>query len=612
MLKFFKIQTGSALSKLPLTFEELKNPKLLIPLFVSFVMAFLWIGYITYWTSSEVYPSLSVRHLFSKDDIHYLFSIKPLYNFLLFVSFHVSSALNMYPVLFNRMLFAFNGVVLSLLLYAVIRKKTNPYNGLAAVLIFISSHIFLTRGFRIRSDLLISTLGFLALFLSLKSSEQKSKKSSQDLLTLALLFAMPLVSPKGVYWLFWVGLLLKESFQQRGAKFFTLKRGLICLAATALISVVFQDPFFFQAIQNSADFYRGNIKDVWVFIKDRGFFTPWTELSLFSAFLLKNPQIVLIILLKTGFVFYQTIRSKERKWNLSDTSFAFLLFFFLFHPQQKPFFICALTPWFLFHFFTDPFYLKQRDRIYSLTFRKGFMVFLVIYGATALFLKSSKSYRIYNNLEQKRLIAQVSRFFQKFPSLRIYDPHAFLIHPSGRHWFLGPYEAHKLSLKYYIRAYKIDVIFNSASTRLSLMLSEGSEKEVNFVNVQSQIHYRSLQFPLSTGQQFTGKFLLKNLEEQTATLFSKNKQLYWYMFLDKYRRPLITKRSYSLCLTPSFSSRSISLKRRCAYSRTHFIKGLTLLPPKEAWFLAFFYIPPPQGISPLSSVKGLFIYDVFF
>ena len=592
-----------------MNFETLKNPKILIPVFISFFMAFLWLGCVTYWTSSEVHPSLVARYLFTKDDIHYLFSLKPLYNFLLFVSFHISTALNMYPVLFNRILFVLNGAVLSFLLYSTVRKKTDSYNGLVALLIFISSHIFLTRGFRIRSDLLISTLGFLALFLSLRTSEQKSEKSSQGFFILVLLFSMLLISPKGVYWLLWVGLLLKESFRQKKIKFLTLRNGIFCFVGIAFIAFIFRDPFFLKAIENSAGFYRDNLKDVWIFIKDRGVFTPWTELSLFFTFILKNPQIVLIILLKTGFVFYQTLFSKERKWNLSDTSFVFLLLFFLFHPQQKPFFICALTPWFLFHFFTDPFYLKNRDKLYSLQFRRVFLVFFFVYGAVTLFLKSSVTYKRYNNFEQKRLITQVSGFFQTLPSLRIYDPHAFLVHPQGRHWFLGPYEAHKLPLADHIKEHNIDVIFNAANTLLSHRLSERTEKEVNFVNVQSQIYYRSLKVPLSSVKQFSGKQLLRKLEEKATTYFSEKKRVYWYMFLDEFQRPFVTNKPYGICLP---SSRVSLLKMRCAYNRKDFIKGMTVSPPLKAKFLALFYVPPPQGISPLDSVKGLFIYDVFF
>ncbi|MCY4512466.1 MAG: hypothetical protein OXB86_02115 [Bdellovibrionales bacterium] len=605
------MQAGGDISiKYIMTFKVLKNPKLLPAVFLSFFLAFLWLGCVTYWTSSEVHPSLVARHMFTKDSIHYLFSLKPFYNLLLFLSFHISTALNMYPVLFNRILFAFNGAVLSFLLYSTIRKKTDSHNGLIALLVFISSHIFLTRGFRIRSDMLISTLGFLALFLSLKDSEQKSKDSSTVFLILAVFVSMLLVSPKGVYWLFWVGCLLKESFRQKRIKFLTLKRSLLFLFGMALIAFVFQDPFFLKAIESSAGFYKGNLKDVWVFIKDRGFFTPWTELSLFSSFLFKNPQIVFIIFLKTGFVFYRTILSKERKWSLFDTSFVFLLFFFIFHPQPKPFFVCALTPWFLFHFFTDPIYLKLRDKLYSSQFIKGFLIFLFVYGAIALFLKGFVTYKRYNNFRQRKLIAQVSGFFQDFPSLSIYDPHAFLIHLRSRHWFLGPYEAHRLPLTDYIKDHKTDVIFNAAATILSKMLNETTKREEKFINVQSQIYYRSLKVPLSSLNQFSGKLLLKKLEKKVNTSFSEKKRLYWYMFLDKFQRPFVTNKPYGLCLDSLSSSRS--LKPRCAYSRKGFIKGLTVPPPPEAKFLVLFYIPPPQGISPLDSVKGLFIYDVFF
>lgn len=593
-----------------MNFEKLQNPGVFLFIFLSFFLGFLWIGYAAYWTSSEIHPVLTARHLFTGDQIHYLFSLKPIYNFLLFLSFHVSTAFNLYPVLFSRILFVLNGTALSFLLYSTIRKKTGSYDGLIALLIFISSHIFLTRGFRIRSDLLVSSLGFLALFLSLNSSEQKSKGGLTDFLILTVFFSMILVSPKGVYWLFWVGFLLKESFRQRGAKILTLRNSLLYIFGVILLAFAFKDPFFLKAIESSAGFYGDNLKDVGVFIRDRGILSPWTELSLFFSFLVKNPQIVLIIFLKAGFVFYRTVFSKKRKWSLPDTSFVFLLFFFIFHPQPKPFFICALTPWFLFHFFTDPFYIKMKDRFYSTQFKKAFLIFLFAFGAVSLFFKGSATYKIYNNFNQRKLITQVNGFFRAFPSLSIYDPHAFLVHPQSQHWFLGPYEAHKLPLVDYIKEHKTDVIFNKTSARLNQVLGKATEKEEGFINVQSQIYYRSLKIPFQPLNQFFGGFLLKKLEKEIITSFSEKKRLYWYMFLDQHQRPFVTNEPYGLCRGSLSSARF--LKPRCAYSREGFMKGLTVSPPPEAKFLVLFYIPPPQGISPLDSVKSLFIYDVFF
>lgn len=592
--------------------EKLTHPKNLILIFIPFFMAFFWIGYITHWTFSEVHPSLVARHLFSADRIHYLFSLKPLYNFLLFVSYHVSTTLDIYPVLFNRMLFVFNGVALSFLLYLIVRKKTDTYNGLLALLIFISSHIFLTRGFRVRSDLLISTLGCLSLFLSLKGVERKTDKNPQSFLILALLLCMLLISPKGVYWLCWVGLLLKESLNSIGEKIFAVKRWGIFIAGTVLVSFIFQDPFFTQALRTSILFYIDNLQDVLIVIRDNGFFSFWKSPSFFSDFIFKNPQIILIIFLKAGFVLYQTVFSRERKWNLSDASFALLLFFFIFHPQKKPFFFCALTPWFVLHFFTDPFYIKHRDKLYSLRFRKNFLIFLFVYGAMALFLKSSLAYRRYNNFEQRRVIGQISRFFQTFPSLRVYDPHAFLIHPQSRHWFLGPYEGYRVPLEKNIQDRKIDVVFNAAGTSLDDILPQLLKEGVGFVNVQNYVYYRSLQIPLSPTDQFSGKVLLQRMEEKITTHFEKKSRLYWYMFLDEYRRPFVTEEPYRDCVISSSFQRSAFLESRCVYSQKHFIEGITILPPEKARFLALFYIPPPRGVSPGASVKSLLMYDMFF
>ena len=590
--------------------KAFKNPLIF---FVLFFGGFLWMSCSAHWTLSEVYPSLTARRLLSPDRIYYLFSLKPLYNFLLFISFHVSSILNMYPVSLNRILFAFNGAGLAFFLYKIIKKKTDSFNALTAVLLLITSHIFLTRGFRIRSDLLISTLGLSAVLFSLKSAENKKTGLRRENFSFGLLLCMLLVSPKGVYWLGFAGLLVKESLNLAKKQIFSLKKTGLFFTGIVLLSFAFQDPFFIKAVKNSALFYINNLKDSALSVKTGGAFALWgREISFFSDFMRKNPQIILIALLKAGFVFYQTTVLKERKWNLSDTSFAVLLSVSLFHPQQKPFFLCALTPWFLLHFFTDPFYNKHRDSFYSPLFKKGFLLFLFCYAGGALFLRGVRVFKIYNNFEQKAAVRQVEGFFKTLPSLRIYNSSAFLRHPNSLNWFLGPYESHRAPLKQLVEDHKVDVIFHAPDFTLQQFLSQDPVEETGWTNVQSHIYYRSLQIPVSPGERISGQTLLKKTEQKTSSRFKKENRRYWYMFLNENRRPVSTAGGDVVC--PATFPDLVSgnrLRPHCPYRREDFIKGITAPPSGSARLLAVFYIPPPAGVSKKISVISLFIYDIF-
>ena len=590
--------------------KALKNPLIF---FVLFFAGFLWMSCSTHWTLSEVYPSLTARHLLSPERIYYLFSLKPLYNFLLFISFHISSILNMYPVFLNRIFFAFNGAALAFCLYGIIKKKTDSFNALTAVLILISSHIFLTRGFRIRSDLLISTLGLLSVWLSLKHAEKKPIGVFRENRVFALLLCMLLVSPKGVYWLGFAGFLVKESFDRMKKQIFCLKKTGLFFAGTILLSFIFQDPFFIKALKNSVLFFMSNLKDAALSVKTGGPFAIWgNEISFFSDFMRKNPQIILMALLKAGFVFCQTAIFKERKWNVSDTSFAILLSVSFFHPQQKPFFLCALTPWFLLHFFTDPFYIKYRDRLYSPLFKKGFLLFLFFYAAGALFFRSGRALKIYNNFEQRTAIRQVEGFFKTLPSLRIYNSSAFLIHPHSLNWFLGPYESHKVPLKQLVENHKIDVIFHTTDITLKRLLSQSPAGETGWTEVQSHIYYRSLQIPVFPGRKIPGQILLKKIEEKISSRFNEKKRRYWYMFLNEYQHPVSIDGENKVCpATVSDLSQGNRLKPYCAYRREDFMKGITVPAVESARWLAVFYIPPPVGVSKKISVRNLFIYDIF-
>ena len=642
------------------------NGKALAVFLVVFSAVFLWIGLLARWTASEVYPSVTIRHLFSEQGAYYLFSIKPLYNLFLFVSFHVSEILDIYPVTLNRILFTFNGIALSVLLYKAVRKKSDFYNGALAVLILVSSHIFLTRGFRIRSDLLLSSMGFLALLSAQKFSEDGAKRR----FIAPLLFCMPLVSPKGLYWLIFTGLLLKDtlnrfnlkipvptegksrnfsnkiSIKRAKQRIFSLKSSVVLFVAGAGMSFVFQDPFFLKAAKSALIFYMDNLRGVFDDIRKIGWLSPWKNMSHFFVFATNNFQIVLIILLKTGFTCYETIFSKRRSWTFTDTSFICCLLFFVFHPSQKLFFLCALTPYFLFYFFTDPFYLRQRDKLYSSRFRRRFLIFLLCYGSVTLLLTGRLAYKRNNNLQQRTAVRTAENFFRALPDLRIYDPHGFLIHPGGRHWFLGPYESHKLRLKKSITESRIDVIFDRSDDKLRQAI-EDLKEEVGLVNVQNHIYYRSAQIPL-TGKEnarFSGKFLLRVFKEKQRAEFSKKgkartadflsdsvavedpdfsqkqktrpagqrsapiEEIRWYMFLDRNRRPLFPGAPYTYCFSPADSP---TLKPRCAYREQDF-KGGAVKPPKGARFLAVFSIPPPPSeLSKKFSFRGLFHYDIFF
>ena len=131
------------------------------------IAAFGALSLLTHWTFSEVYSVHTARYLFSGEySRDFLFSLKPLFNLFLFVSFKISEWLSVYPMTLARFLFFLNGIGIVFLTWLIVRKQSNVFSAALAVLILVSSPIFLERGFRVRSDLLVTTLSLAVVALS--------------------------------------------------------------------------------------------------------------------------------------------------------------------------------------------------------------------------------------------------------------------------------------------------------------------------------------------------------------------------------------------------------------------------------------------------------------
>ena len=244
-----------------------------------------------------------------------------------------------------RALFAFNGLLILTLMYFYIKKKTNSYNAILAVLVLASSHLFLERAFRVRSDLLLSSLSLICLLLTI--NRKKTKEPVIFYILPPLLCALLLISFKGVYWLLFTICLILYDFKGPWPSLKTIDK----ISASILIffwilSLLLKDFLFLEAIHQSFQFYFTNIKATWSLISQKGWILNFSKYSHITLFIERNLFLVFLIAVKFLFIICPTMIFKTRKWNLSDLYYFLLLAVLLFHPQQKFFFICALLPFF--------------------------------------------------------------------------------------------------------------------------------------------------------------------------------------------------------------------------------------------------------------------------
>ena len=346
--------------------------KVLLFFGIGFVVAFYSLCFFSLWTETEIYPTHSSQYLFTEEGSNFLFALKPIFYLILHLSFLFSDFLNLFPMTTARFIFAINGLASLVFMYLYIKQKTCRYNAVLAVLTLAGSNIFLDRGFRVRSDLLCSSLSLMALVLLLNVKVHKG--NLKFYLVIPLLFSLLLVTPKGIYWVFFTLCLMLYDLKHE--QFPSLKDlaktiAVVCMAFVG-ISFIFKDPLFLQSLKSSTQFFLLNIQQTWQFVFEKGWLKSLNDISHIGFFLERNLFLVLIIGLKCVFVVYSTVIRKKRSWDLSDIYFGLLFLILLFHPQSKLFFLCAIMPFFLIAFFTDYQWNQYLSRSYRLTFKTFF------------------------------------------------------------------------------------------------------------------------------------------------------------------------------------------------------------------------------------------------
>ena len=473
---------------------------------IVFILVFQSLSYFSLWVETEIYPVHSSQYLFTEHKFEFLFALKLVFYLILYLSSLFSDLFALFPMTGARFLFALNGLLILALMYFYINKKTNRYNAVLAVLVLASANIFLDRGFRVRSDLLVSALSLVILLLTLNI------KSHTDYLkfytVIPLLFSLFIISPKGIYWFFFtLCLMLYDLKGKIPSRWLIIKAVSAICIVFSLLSFIFRDPFFFKTVYQSASLYLLDFSTTWQFIFEENLINNWTELSHISLFVERNLILVLLISVKFLFVIYSIVVIRKRKWNLSDLYFCFLLLVLLFHPQQKLFFLCAITPFFIISFFTDWQWRQLINHHYSLRFKTFLLAGAFLYS---LFYISFFSYRIYvkkNNRPQKELIGKLNGFYKNIdPLISIFDPSCLVYMRKTDCKYILDDINWKKTFKPYFKNHNFDLVL--ASRFLDLFeLTHYEQSSFQYININNHIYYKALIFDLTKR-----KNLLKILE----------------------------------------------------------------------------------------------------
>ena len=479
--------------------NHLLETKIFFYFIIFFCFAFQILSHFTHWTDTELYPTHSSQYLFSQYANEFLFALKPLFYFILKLSFSLSSLLDLLPMTVARFLFAFNGLAILALMYFYVKNKTNRYNAILTVLFLASLNIFLDRAFRVRSDLLSTCLSLICLLINLNITQQK--ETWRPYILIPLLTMILLISPKGIYWVVFTSVLLWHDLKNPLKRKSLLKITVFMFICLYLVSLIFKDPFFIQSLYKSAEFYLLNLSETYHFVLQNGWLALYTA-SHIGLFINRNPFLILITVLKALFIIHSLILSRNRKGNLSDLHFLILVLVALFHPQQKLFFLSALSPFFCMAFFTDQEWKHLIKHKYSKKFKTFLLTGAFIYAFSHISYFNYKNGIKKNNLQQKALIKELNEFYKSADlSINISDPNCIIYTRKTHCKYILDTQSFQHKFLSYIYNNSFDVILSSFYLFNTLLNYEKSYFE--FVNIKNHIYYRA--------------FIIDNISDFTQT-----------------------------------------------------------------------------------------------
>ena len=601
---------------------------------VFFACNFFYLSQSSAWVETEIFPVHSSKYLFTRFQADFLFSLKPLFYFLLKLSSLVSEALNTLPMSSARSLFAFNGLGIMVLMYQYIKQKTNPYHAILAVLILAGSYVFLERGFRVRSDLLSSFISLLVLVINLKL-----KTAKKHYWVLGLLFSLFFITPKSIYWFSLTLLLLFKDSQKVSLAPYILKSlGVFC-CVFVLLSFVFQDPLFLKSLQQSFLFFKQSAQNNWGYLIKEGLLATLYDRSHIGSFIENNLFLVLLILANILFLLpgFQKLKSSLSKAPPTESSpaeispaelslaqtasteissaqtkgkkegafngiFLVLLFIALFHPQQKMFFLCSLMPFFILLFFTHPKWFLNFEAHTRPKFKIAVLIFAL--SCSGFSIANFHQYST-KNFIQKSLLSHWNSFYKKTKvPVKIFDPLCLIYSIKTDCKYLNS----SINIKKYIKDNSFDIIIPSYAVPdfeiLSLKLNS-----FEYVLLKNKIYYKAyiLDFKnqpqlytsyLKSRTGFSGKKIFKDFLNSAPYKTKK----YFYLYISSNNRPLPFQQVKDC---PS-SSNSKRLQAGCYYTKTEIQSGV--LPAKKEK-LALFYIGLPDSLKFKDSLRYLFKYD---
>lgn len=391
---------------------------------------FFAVGFFCFWADSEIW-AVKISGLVGEDRDPYLYWVKPLFHLILFPMLGLSEKFGLHHMDWARMLFALNGIGASFLFSRLLKKLTNRSDiAFVFFIILLNSFIFLERGFRVRSDLLVMTV--LVIMVTVLVRKKNSLESFSWSTFATGTFLALLISLKSVFLVLCFIPVYGPSLRfgiLRNKKLFTF--GVLGLLSVC-ISGVLMFPNIWVSVSSQLTYLL------------QSFFDPKGALSAFRfyrfehviRFLSENPLIFLLMGFKKLWIFKNWVYWKSHKTQYSlDLSILGLIGFLIVFPNRLPFLIASLTPWFLLFGLNYP---SQQFVKWSKVIKPWF----VSCALTAVVVTGVwKSYQIlskHNKFEQYQFFLAIEDYLNLYEDQFIYDPSGIARSIRAKNYYLGP------------------------------------------------------------------------------------------------------------------------------------------------------------------------------
>lgn len=383
-------------------------------------------GWFSFWTESEMWSTVVVKNLFS-DSRTYDFTVKPLFNLLLFGNFRLAEILSVHPMETARALFALNGLLALFLLHGIVRRLGHSHTVAAFVCLFcVGNSFFIKRFFSVRSDMITTTLFLSLTLLALGPKWKRLKMRGRYgvflLVTIAALCFTPKSAFNAVCWAL-AFLFPADKLKSRKIQF----GGILISGAAVLILII--NPAAFRFFLES---FRQSSSGLAYWDIQR-----WEHST---RFFMENP-----LMLLCGLSTFYCLLSRQMKFDFTDRAvlkFSALNWIFMMtFPERLPFFIGSLVPFFalampvMYTQMAQRFKVKPNQLTRIALATMALSLLSVVYWS-AFLLKA------HNNLGQRAFISWFAGKSEELKPLKIYDPAGVMpFNPNAENWFVGPGES---------------------------------------------------------------------------------------------------------------------------------------------------------------------------